>query len=259
MRYYGAIVAEKHLAGARLLQKVHGGSETIPAHEHARPYLSLVLRGRYTEARMGAEIQLAAGAAMMHPAGERHEDRFHEDTDLLVLELPSRLSDHQAFSDSRLVEGPAVARIGAVLSREIRDGDEVSEMIVEGVMHELGALLVRSRQTPRSHGTVAARADAMIHERFAESISVGTIAGAIGTHPAHLSRAFLRQIGCTVGERIRARRIEHVCAKLASDLPLSEIASAAGFADQSHMTRTFRRLVGMTPGAYRSSLGRGDS
>jgi AraC family transcriptional regulator len=256
MRYYGAIVAEKHLAGARLLQKLHGGNETIPAHEHVRPYMSLVLRGRYTEARRGAEVRLAAGAAIMHPAGERHEDRFSEDTDLLVLELPSRLSGQQAFSESRLVEGPAVARIGAVLSRELRDGDDVSEMIVEGVMHELGALLVRSRQTPRPLASVAARADAMIREQFAERISVGTIAGEIGIHPAHLSRAFLHQIGCTVGERIRVRRIEHVCSKLSTDSPLSEIASAAGFADQSHMTRTFRRLVGMTPGAYRSSLAR---
>ena len=259
MDYFGETVAEKTLAGARLLQKVHGSRESIPAHDHETPYLSLVLRGRYTEALKGRKIHLHTGAAVMHPAGERHEDRFAETTDLLVLELPGRLAEHEAFSDSRMVEGPAIARIGATLIRELRDGDDVSELVVEGAMHELGALLARSRRPPRKSGGVASRADSMIRERFSESISVGTIAEAIGTHPAHLSRSFQEQAGCTIGERIRARRVEHVCAKLASDSRLAEIALEAGFADQSHMTRVFRRLVGTTPGVYRTLLRSGRS
>jgi AraC family transcriptional regulator len=254
MDYFGATVAEKTLGGARLLQKVHDGGESIPAHDHSTPYMSLVLRGRYTEVVEGRKIDLHTGCAVMHPVGERHEDRFAESTDLLVLELPSRLCEHKAFSASRMVEGPAVGRIGAILIRELGDGDDVSEMVVEGAMHELGALLARSRRPIQAPGAVASRADSMIRERFSESISVGTIAEAVGTHPAHLSRAFHQQIGCTVGDRIRSRRVEFICAKLASDSSLSDMALEAGFADQSHMTRVFRRFLGMTPGEYRSAL-----
>lgn len=254
MAYFGTTVAEKSLAGARVLLKEHVRSETIPVHEHEHPYLSLVLRGRYTELLRSGKVELAAGFAAMHPAGERHEDRFYEDANLLVLELPSRLSSHRAFADSGVVEGPAIARIGAILRRELQQGDDVSEMIVEGVIHELGALLVRSRHPSRTDGTVAIRADAIIRERFSESISLATIADALATHPAHLSRTFHQKIGCTVGDRIRERRVEHVCSRLASDTSLVEIAHEAGFADQSHMTRTFRRFIGMTPGAYRQTL-----
>src|SRR5438034_8794997 len=68
-----------------------------------------------------------------------------------------------------------------------------------------------------------------------------------------LARAFRWHYGCTVGEYIRQRRVEFACHRLTGpDDRLSVIAFDAGFADQSHLTNTFRRLVGMTPGAFRT-------
>lgn len=56
-----------------------------------------------------------------------------------------------------------------------------------------------------------------------------------------------------MGHYIRQRRVEFACHRLmASGDPLAEIAFEAGFADQSHLTNTFRRLVGMPPGAFRT-------
>jgi AraC-like DNA-binding protein len=40
---------------------------------------------------------------------------------------------------------------------------------------------------------------------------------------------------------------------MATDIPLADLASAAGFADQSHLNRTFKRQIGMTPAAFRRS------
>jgi AraC-like DNA-binding protein len=77
-----------------------------------------------------------------------------------------------------------------------------------------------------------------------------------GVHPVHVAREFRRRFGCTVGHYIRQRRIEFACHRLtASRDPLSEIAFSAGFADQSHFTNTFRRLIGMTPGSFRARFG----
>src|SRR3546814_16535137 len=74
-----------------------------------------------------------------------------------------------------------------------------------------------------------------------------------GVHPVHLAREFHRRFGCTVGHYIRQRRIEFACHRLtASRDPLSEIAVEAGFADQDHLTNTFRRLVGMPPARVRA-------
>jgi AraC family transcriptional regulator len=67
-----------------------------------------------------------------------------------------------------------------------------------------------------------------------------------------LARTFRRQRGESVGDCVRRLRVESA-RRLLEDgrQPLSEVALAAGFADQSHFTRVFRRLTGMTPGEYR--------
>jgi AraC family transcriptional regulator len=67
-----------------------------------------------------------------------------------------------------------------------------------------------------------------------------------------LARTFRRTFGCTVGEYLRRLRIERAAEQLVSgDLPLAEIALAAGFADQSHFSNVFRRRTGVSPSAFR--------
>jgi AraC family transcriptional regulator len=57
---------------------------------------------------------------------------------------------------------------------------------------------------------------------------------------------------CTVGDYIREVRIDYARKQmLATNEPLVEIALAAGFADQTHFTRSFKRITGMTPTEFR--------
>ena len=91
-----------------------------------------------------------------------------------------------------------------------------------------------------------------LHAHFSEGFRVSDIAATIDAHPAHLARLFRRYYGCTIGEYLRRLRIEFACHALStSDLPLAEIASAAGFYDQAHFSRTFKRLTGVTAIEYR--------
>ena len=61
-------------------------------------------------------------------------------------------------------------------------------------------------------------------------------------HPVHLAQTFRKFYRCTIGDYVRSLRIEFACRQLAATkMPLSEIALLAGFADQSHFTRTFRK------------------
>jgi AraC family transcriptional regulator len=99
------------------------------------------------------------------------------------------------------------------------------------------------------------QARALLQERFAEGLTLEEIALAVGVHPAHLASVFRAQHGCTVGDYLRRLRIEFACREIArSDTPLVEIALDAGFANQSHFTRIFKRLTGMTPAAYRRAF-----
>jgi AraC family transcriptional regulator len=71
----------------------------------------------------------------------------------------------------------------------------------------------------------------------------------------HLARAFRRHYGCTPGDYVRKLRVESACRRLAtSDAPLIEVALSAGFSDQSHFRRAFRRQVRMMPGEFRRNF-----
>jgi AraC family transcriptional regulator len=79
------------------------------------------------------------------------------------------------------------------------------------------------------------------------------IAAAAGIHPVHLARVFRRHCGYTLGDYVRKLRVDFAARQLlATDEPLAGIAFAAGFSDQSHFTKVFKRQTGMTPADFRS-------
>jgi AraC family transcriptional regulator len=72
---------------------------------------------------------------------------------------------------------------------------------------------------------------------------------------SHFSRAFRRTIGVAPHNWLLTRRIEVAQEKLRDTrLSLSDVALACGFADQSHLTRVFTGMVGVSPGAWRRAL-----
>src|SRR5437667_238344 len=75
----------------------------------------------------------------------------------------------------------------------------------------------------------------------------------IGVHPAHLARAFRARYGETLGEYVRRLRLEWAAGEMiATDKPLTFLAVEAGFCDQSHFTRAFKRQFGITPARFRA-------
>jgi AraC family transcriptional regulator len=69
----------------------------------------------------------------------------------------------------------------------------------------------------------------------------------------HLSRIFRQRFGCNIGEYARNWRVEAASRQLAtSTSPIAEVAAAAGFADQSHLCRTFKTVSGLTPKEFRA-------
>ena len=96
-----------------------------------------------------------------------------------------------------------------------------------------------------------------MHDRFRETLTLAEIANEVGVNPTYLSRVFQQQYNLTIGEYLRRLRIEFAChALITSNTPLCQIALAAGFSDQSHFTRLFKRHMGLPPAKYRESLAR---
>lgn len=72
-------------------------------------------------------------------------------------------------------------------------------------------------------------------------------------HPAHLVRAFSGAYGIAPHQYLMSRRVDRARRLLLEGRPPGEVASATGFYDQSHLTRHFKKLVGVTPGRYARS------
>jgi AraC family transcriptional regulator len=93
-----------------------------------------------------------------------------------------------------------------------------------------------------------------IDDNIDQRISVELLAGLAKLSTCYFVRAFRRSTGITPHDYLIRQRVERTKQLLSgTEMPLSEIALAAGFADQSHFARRFRQHVGMSPRYYRWS------
>jgi AraC-like DNA-binding protein len=114
----------------------------------------------------------------------------------------------------------------------------------------------------RDHSTLAVRDDRAdadldrVRERLADSPAdaptLGELASLAGLGKFQLLRRFRKRFGATPHDWLVQRRAERARALIRDGIALPEAAAAAGFADQSHMTRVFVQRFGFTPGAWRA-------
>ena len=124
-------------------------------------------------------------------------------------------------------------------------------------LDSLAALRQRAPPPPARGGLppgAMRRVQGYVETHLSESMDLAELAAIAGLSVYHFARAFKQSAGVTPHHYLVRRRIERAQEMLArSELPLSEIALATGFSDQSHLARHFRQLVGMTPGQFRWS------
>jgi AraC-like DNA-binding protein len=90
----------------------------------------------------------------------------------------------------------------------------------------------------------------MLDDRLFESFTIAEGARILDVHPSHLVRAFSKAYGIAPYRYVTGRRVDRARRLLLDGTPASEAAVEAGFHDQAHLTRHFRRVLGTTPGAF---------
>lgn len=233
------------------------------AHEHA--FFYFVLQGKSTE-RFGSRTRVVvAGTLVFHPAGQSHANHWHAAGQCLHLELaPATLAWARelgaALDQTVEFRGGWPVWLAGRIHRELAAADTVAPLALEGLALELLAEVSRpaGASTSEQSPCCLRQARAFLDAHFADQVSLAEAAAAAGVHPSHLARVFRRQMGCSVGEYIRVLRVDFACRELVRGrLPLSQIAMAAGFTDQSHLTRCVRQRTGMTPALFRARFGQG--
>jgi AraC family transcriptional regulator len=248
--------------GIRVTEALFPAGTTLPMHAHERTIVAVMLAGGFDLVFRTRRFDCPAGVVSVEPAGEPHANRIGAaGARPLVLEIASYALAESLQSCARAVSGPAAFRPGGVggiarrLQRELRRSDASSLLALETLAFELLAAIAGRGERDgdaRGRGGWVATVRELIHAQLDRPLRVADLAEAAGVHRVHLGRVFRARYGESIGAYHRRLRIEWAARELIRvDASLSDVALRAGFADQSHFTRFFRRTMGVTPHAYR--------
>ena len=119
------------------------------------------------------------------------------------------------------------------------------------VMAAVQQALSPAPAVPRHGHRGLARAAEFMKRNYARPLKLHEICSAADLSPSYLIRAFKEKYGLTPHAYLTNCRIEFSRSQLRLGRPIAEVAVAAGFSDQAHLQRSFKKLVAATPGQYR--------
>ncbi len=257
----GRLLEEVRVAGARVNRAVYAAGTETPSHAHPHADLCVTLAGRYEETWGRESGRLDAGCVLVKPPGLEHVDRFGpEDVTCINVDLAPGAWEElggNALDGPRILIDPKLQRLGRELELELTTPDRASALAAEGLVLSLLAEALRAdeRASDRGLGSWLDGVRDRLHEEYATRLCLDVLAESAGVHAAHLTRRFRARFGCSVGDYVRRLRVAAALRGLGDlERPLAEVATGAGFSDQSHMGRVLRRELGMTPGAWRARL-----
>src|SRR5262245_56970147 len=260
----GKVIRREEVSGLVLEEVLDSARSKVPQHSHDSAYFCLALSGNCTE-RFGARTRECKALSWgFFPAGETHSFDIDstESRSLGINISPRWLERTRACSitldHSERAQGGTMVRMPMRLYYELRYLDDASPLAIEGLVLELLAAVSRFK-IKRLNGRIPPRwlgeAEEFLRAHFSERLNLVMVSEAVGVHVVHLAREFRNHYGRTAGDYIRQLRVEYACREIAgSSSSLAEIASAAGFSDQSHFSKVFKRFTGMTPSEYRAAL-----
>ena len=276
------------------LEYLEIGPSSIPEDRYAEHHVLLCLSDspRTLECVRDGERQafaLQRGDVMLTPAGMSTGWRWSEAVSAIVIliepddlarfaraEIGLELTDEQLrsvpkFSDPDLL-GLAEGMRGAL--ETAKKGTPGSSVLFEALARAFIVQLVQRYGTANPEereGVNGGKGDAIgvagltperyrrvldyIAECYGERIALDDLASLVAVSPSYFTRLFRERSGLPPMQFVTAFRIERAKEQLADrDRPMIGIALSCGFADQAHFSRTFKRVVGLTPKAFRAGL-----
>lgn len=239
---------EVEAGGFAVSQVEFAAGRRLRWHDHPRACIAVVVEGSVRKRFAGRVEDAQAGTVVRMPALEPHEDLFGNDgARLVVVESDDGLTALACFRDWEAM------LLAFRIARELDAPDSFTPLALEGLALELTVAAARG-PTALPAAPWLERVRELLAERFLIPPSARELGAAVGIHPSHLARAFRAEYGDSLGGYARRLRLDWAATRLAqTETPLNRIAVDAGFVDQSHFTRAFRRRFGLTPARYRAA------
>jgi AraC-like DNA-binding protein len=207
-------------------------------------------------------LRYPTGALCLRPPGCVWSAEVTDASFLSIDIDPTLLPDGATFGGMTFVapdrRWPLVSRIAQMIrAPEALAREEALSHLVE---FTAGAGFMKCEELQRdAHSLPAARARDFLSADPCTDVSLDELARHAGANKYVLLRAFRRKYGLTPhAYRVRLR-VQLARDLIGARMPLADVASTLGYADQSHLGRHFKRIVGMTPGEYARLLIRASS
>ena len=212
----------------------HDARDVLRTHRHDGAYAALVVDGSHVEMSADGPVECMPGTLVLHPRWHAHGNRFGSvGAKVVNLDLDG------AFTG----EGLRVLRV--------HDAKDALEVFTRAP-HRLGELVAACRTAPTP--TLQPWQHAFLRELEDGGLGIATLAQRAGVSLAHASRTFVKSHGMAPQLLRRELRCRRALRLLADGMPLADIATASGFADQAHLTRTLRAATGAPPSRLRRRI-----
>ena len=239
----------RSFSGARVRRVIDRSHACVPEHAHDWPVLSLFVIGSYlNETEVGTRF-ICGPSAVLYRAGARHRN-----TTAAVGFEQIEIEFDPSWLGRRLLPRPPVTLwVGGWVAGEARclaracQADASENHLRDALRRFLQGAPGRPEREPAGWiGAIGAR----LRENTA--LKVSDLARVARRHPSWLGSAYRQATGEGLKETAARLRVERAtCLLRETREALGSIAAEAGFCDQSHMNRTFRRLLGRSPGTVR--------
>ena len=230
----------------------------LSRHFHDRPTLAIVLHGHFRKHLVRGIQDCRPGTVLAEPAGEQHSNWFGPlGARVLLLQPDPHAASPQweaVFGEPRAFLDGAIAELARRATQELIAPDELSMVAMEALGVEL-LVAAHRRRTRVPTGPPPAwlsRLEERLRAEFRQPLRMTSVTSDAGHHPVHVARVFRAHHGTTIAGYVRQLRIAWAQEQLRNPETLAaEVALDAGFSDQSHFSRAFRRVVGLSPRQWR--------
>jgi AraC-like DNA-binding protein len=238
------------------------GEMTLHTHAEYQICLSLDTPGEYSY--LGKKHQVPPrSVTLIHPHeihGARDMEPRSRPAEFWLFYVPVEVVRETAGSRAApfaaqftSIASDLVAHFSALPARLFRATNrlEHDEVLTRALGDLLGNLGLRSFERPvRSVPARLDRTHEIIREHCDQPLSLNILARAAGMSSSNFSREFRRRFGRPPHRYLVQMRVERAKRLLSDGVSIAEVATACGFADQSHLNRHFRQLTGTTAGRY---------
>ncbi len=141
----------------------------------------------------------------------------------------------------------------AITSLTTDDNTLANDEMLTGALIKLFPATETSRFRPELTPKLVSRIRDFLHANFMDSFTLDVLAELTQVSRVHVSRTFKQHTGLAPHEYLVQLRVAFAKARIAEGMPIADAAALCGFSDQSHLTRHFKRITHLTPGAYAQS------